>query len=223
MGNDITIAGPASYITTWDDNGVTYIPPPDDNPIQLKNPLEDPLNLSLTDYAPGSDNALAALAADRYYYRDGHITMNWLKSNDLYDPDTDVIKDGLYYATGNITINGNDLIANSVTFVAEGYVDFLGPRHDFGPYVGDLLVFAAGDPGGEGVSCSTPVIKQSHSDGVYRGYFYAPHGVINISGSDVVIDGGLISYAIDVTGARVTVRNPYNYFLPPPGTIEITE
>lgn len=222
MGASNTITGPASYVTTFDDNGVIYIPPPDDNPIRV-DPLSDPLDLELADYAPGGSAATAAAAAGMYRYRDGHITMNWLKSNGYYDQTTEVIEPGLYYATGNITINGNDLIAAGVTFVAEGNIDLIGPNHSFSSYIDGLLVFAANDPGGDGVSCNTPVISQTHSGGVYDGYFYAPDGVVNISGANVVINGGVIAYAIDLTGDGLHVDNPYDYFLPPPGTIEITE
>jgi hypothetical protein len=222
MGSGNTITGPASYVTMFDENDLTFIPPPDDNPTQI-SPMRDPLNLNLADYAPGGSVATEAAGAGFYRYRDGNITMNWLKANGYYDSATNIIEQGLYYATGNITINGANLIGAGVTFVAEGNVDFIGPNHNFSSYVDDLLVFSAVDPGGDGVSCNTPVIMQAHSGGVYGGYFYAPHGHINISGSDVVINGGLIGYVISLTGDSVTVDNPYDYSLPPPGTIEITD
>jgi hypothetical protein len=209
MGASNTIAGPASYITEFDDNGVTFVPPPEENPILLDEPLDDPLKLDLADYAPGSDRATDAALLGEYHYRSGHITMNWLKNNGLYDPVTDVITPGLYYATGNITINGNNLIGDGVTFVAEGHVDLVGPSHNFRYYIDDLLVFAGAELPSDGVACNTHVIKQSHSGGVYSGYLYAPHGIINISGSNVTINGGLIAYSIDITGENVTVINPY--------------
>lgn len=222
MGSDNTITGAASYITTFDENNLTFIPPPEDNPI-LGDVLDDPLILNLEDYAPGGPAADAALVDTAYRYRDGNITMNWLKANGYYDPATDIIRDGLYYATGNITINGNGLIGDAVTFVAEGQVDFLGPNQVFGSYIDDLLAFAGEAPGNDATACNTPAIKQSHSGGVYGGYFYAPHGLINISGSNVEINGGLIGYAISLTGSDISVINAYEYYPPPPGTIEITE
>ena len=112
MGDDNTITGAASYVTTFDEINLTFIPPPEDNPI-LGDVLDDPLKLNLEDYVPGSPKAEAAGPA-YYHYRDGNITMNWLKANGFYDKATDIIRDGLYYATGNITINGNGLRSSNL-------------------------------------------------------------------------------------------------------------
>jgi len=223
-GNDTTIAGMASYVTTIEalPVNVTFIPAPPNNPVQI-SVTEDPLGFDIEDYAPGGSKAAIAQGAGFYRYCDCDIDMKWLEDNHYFDEATDTILDGLYYATGDISINGPDVHGNAVTFVAEGEVELRGPDQSISPYMNDLLAFSGKAYTTGTKACSSPVIKLSLSGSTYEGYFYAPYGLINISGSNIQITGALVGHAVSVTGSGASVINPSIYVPVRPGTIEITE
>jgi hypothetical protein len=223
-GQNTSVIGASSFVSGihTDYDKVIFNPPPPGNPMRSRV-VEDPLNLNVEDYAPGGSKAVLAQAAGQYVYRDGNIDINWLKHNGYYVDATDTILDGLYYATGNITITGTGVIGNAVTLVAEGDVWYRGPNQIISSYVDNLLAFSAEAFANDATACNTPVIRFSHSDGVYQGNVYAPHGLINVSGSDIQFFGSLIGYDVTVTGSGVSVITPGGYVPPPPGRIEITE
>ena len=230
--NDMTITGHsnhvtgiASYVTdvAAAPSAVTFDPAAD-NP--LKAPMiAPPLVFELSDYNDytiAGSPAETAASAGQYVYVNGNITMKWLENNSYYDKSTGVIETGLYYATGDIAISGTGVVANA-TFVAEGTVDFSGNTQTITAYVDNLVAFAGQSFSNDVVACNSAVIKLSHSGNVYIGVFYAPHGVVNLSGSDITITGGVLSYAISLTGQGVTVINTAIYIPPQPGTVEMTE
>jgi hypothetical protein len=223
-GNNTTIAGMASYVTTIDANpvNVTFIPAPPNNPVQI-SVTEDPLGFDIEDYAPGGSKAALVQGAGFYRYCDCDIDMNWLEDNHYFDEATDTILDGLYYATGDISINGPHVHGNAVTFIAEGEVKLRGPNQVISPYMNDLLAFSGKAYGNDNHACNSPVIKLSLSGSTYEGYFYAPYGNINISGANIQITGALVGYVVSVTGSGFSLMNTSMYVPVRPGTIEITE
>ena len=223
-GSDNLVEGIASYVTTIDApaDKVAFDPPAPDNPVRTRV-LDDPLGLDIEAYAPGGPKAAIALGVGLYYYLDGDMDLHWLRTNGYYDMGTHVLSDGLYYATGDISIIGPDVTGAAVTFVAEGEIRFAGPTHIMSSFMDDLLAFTPMAREGESTACSSPVIKLSLSSNVYEGLLYAPYGNINVSGSDIQITGGLIAYAISLTGSGISVTNSSEFFPPLPGTIEITE
>jgi hypothetical protein len=216
------IQGIASYVTSIDakPQNVTF-DPAEGNPLVAPY-IEPPLTFNLSDYAPDGDQAKAAAAIGEYHYVSGGITMKYLENNDLYDPGTGEIDPGLYYATGTIKINGNNLVGN-VTFVSEQTVDLSGPNQSFTAYVDNLMVFAADTFSTDAKACNSGVISLSHSGNVYNGVFYAPGGMVNLSGEDITIVGAVLAYSIDMTGRNITVINNALYIPPQPGTVEMTE
>jgi hypothetical protein len=223
-GNNTTIAGMASYVTTIDANpvNVTFIPAPPNNPVQI-NVTEDPLGFDIEDYAPGGSKAALAQGAGFYRYCDCNIDMKWLEDNHYFDEATDTLLDGLYYATGNISINGPNVHGNAVTLVAEGEVKLRGPNQSISPYMNDLLAFSGKAHSSDNMACNNPVIKLSLSGSTYEGYFYAPYGHINISGANIQVTGALVGHVVSVTGSGFSVMNSSLYVPVRPGTIEITE
>jgi hypothetical protein len=225
-GSNNTISGIASYVTTINANPdkVTLIPPAPINPVHT-GVIMDPLGFDIEDYAPGGSKAALAQGAGLYRYCDGDIDMNWLEDNHYYDEATDTILDGLYYATGDISINRARAVGNAVTLVAEGDVDLRGPDQVISAYMDGLLAFSGTAYGNDSVACSTPAIKLSLNGSIYEGYLYAPHGLINVSGSDIQVNGGLIGYALSLSlsGTDISVINSSEYIPVMTGTIEITE
>jgi hypothetical protein len=225
-GSNLTIAGMVSYVSTIDANPdkVTIIPAPPDNPVQT-GVTADPLGLRIEDYAPGGSKAALAQGAGLYRYCDCDIDMNWLRDNHYYDEATDTILDGLYYSTGNISIFGGSAVGNAVTLVAEGDVDLRGPDQVISSYMDDLLAFSGNSYAVDSKACSTPVIKLSLSGSIYDGYFYAPHGLINVSGANIQVTGGLIGYAVSLSlsGTDLSVINSSEYIPVMTGTVEIAE
>ena len=220
-GNSLT--GIASYVTTIDAPGenLAFLDPlPPGNPIQTMV-LEDPLGLDIADYAPGGAKAAIAQGAGQYRYLDGDMTLNWLRINGYYDIVTKVLSDGLYYATGDITIIGADVYGNAVTLVSEGNINFGGPNHVMTSYMDDLLVFSSLDRGSS--ACGTAVITLSLSGNVYDGVIYAPNGNVSIAGAGVQLTGGVVAYSLSITGSGVSVINSSTFIPPQSGTIEIVE
>ena len=225
-GSNITIAGMVSYVNSISaiPDKVTLVPAPPDNPVQT-GVTADPLMLRIEDYAPGGSKAALAQGAGLYRYCDCDIDMNWLRDNHYFDEATNTILDGLYYATGDISIFGAHAVGNAVTLVAEGDVDLRGPDQVISAYMDDLLAFSGNSHAVDSVACSNPVIKLSLSGSIYDGYFYAPHGQINVSGADIQITGGLIGYALSLSlsGTDISVINSSEYVPVLTGTVEITE
>jgi hypothetical protein len=227
--NDIQITGQfnlvqgiATYHTSIDAKplNVTFDPSVN-NPLQAPL-IEPPLVYELADYADGGSRAAAATAVGEYVYVPGSIDMKWLEKNGFYDKATGVLRDGLYYATGNIKINGGDLTGN-VSFVAEGTVDLSGPNQSFTAYIDNIMAFAGKTFSVDAVACNSAVITLSHSGNSYVGVFYAPGGQVNLSGQDITIRGGVLAYSIDLSGRSITVINEAIIIPPQPGTVEMTE
>jgi len=225
-GSNNIIDGFVSYVNTIDANPdkVTLIPSAPINPVHT-GVIADPLDFDIEDYAPGGSKAALAQGAGLYRYSDGDIDMNWLVDNHYYDEATDTIMDGLYYATGDIFINRSRAHGNAVTLVAEGDVDLRGPDQVISAYMDGLLAFSGTAYSNDSVACNTPAIKLALSGSIYAGYFYAPHGLINVSGSDIQVNGGLIGYALSLSlsGTDISVISSSEYIPVMTGTVEMTE
>jgi hypothetical protein len=222
-GNNNLAVGNVNYVTTIDANPskITIDPLTPDNPKRTRI-LPDPLGWDVEDYAPGGAKAAIAEAAGQYVYRDGDITINWLRSRGYYDNHTRIISDGLYYATGDVSINGNDVIGNAVTFVTEGDINFVGSGITLTYYMDDLLGFSALALDGNN-ACSTPVIKFATTNSNFTGIFYAPYGSVDVGGNGDNLLGGVVAESVSFTGNGLTLINIHPFITADPGSIEITE
>ena len=108
---------------------------------------------------------------------------------------------GLVYATGSISIDGNN-IAATATFVAEGGVEFLGNDCTFAPAVDEVLAYSVGDEAGEGISIVG-------SDQILTGALIAPNVRIDVSGSDNQISGQLQADNVRIMGTGNSISNVY--------------
>lgn len=222
-GKKNLLFGMAAYVTTADaaPQNVTLDPPGPANP-KHSRPIDDYTGIQLEDYAPGGEKADTAEEAGQYVHYDGDIDVKWLENNGYYVDETDTIVSGLYYATGDIDIKGR-YINGTVTFVAEGEIHFTGPDQELSAYVDGLLAFSALRRDTGVARCNTPVIQFSLCCSVYNGLSYAPYGNINISGDGIEYNGGLVGYAISLSGNNATITYPLDYIPPDPGWIQVTE
>ena len=201
QGADTVITGTVTYVTEGPASSqITYYPGPPDNPVQtFPQPL--PVLYRLSDYSdPTAEGtpAYRAQQAGRYHYIEGDWQIN----------ESGTVFDGLYYVTGSIKINGNNMTGEA-TFVSRQTIEIVGSGFTLRPYVDGLSFYAAGEYTGSD-RCNLPLIKVSGS-GVctFDGYFYAPYGKIKVSGSGSM-SGAFVGDSIDLAGSGLTV------VLPPP-------
>jgi hypothetical protein len=235
-GHTTLVDGTVSYVNgdQPDEDKVTFVDIDGDGDAGGFNPLASgpvwstgiyPVNFQTEDFAPGSDEALAAEADDpdgdgigRYHPYVGLHNFT-LKTQDLPEVDGEPFLDGLYYVEGNVSLSGS--FVGEVTIVATGKISFSGSHQDISPYVEDgLLLFTeAGADYGGGSRCSTAVISLSGSELVWRGIIYAPNGRIEMSSSDnATLFGTLIGHNVHLSGSTASIiysdeylpaENPY--------------
>lgn len=107
---------------------------------------------------------------------------------------------GLYYTTGNITIEANNVPSTPVTFVSNGgAIRFGGNSQHLTPWDTDshLLAFATRP------DCRTipPALQLNGPGSEWSGIFYAPNGQVQISGSGnaQTVYGSIIAAKIDIS------------------------
>ena len=105
------------------------------------------------------------------------------------------LKPGVYFTTGNITLNVEG-VGGQVTFVARS-IDLGGSGTKLTPFKKGVLFFAtASDPtGGFGVRIN----GDSH---MLTGIIYSPQGTVEIRGSRVLLDGTVLSKGFDWPGSN---------------------
>lgn len=192
----------------------------------------DPLGLDISDYAPGGSKWNQAMSdpnhiAVSYPCNNANDKMDsgWLKDEGYFDDNTKELDDGLYYSACSIDIGVSDLSSDSVTFVAEGEVNFSGSEHYLRPYLDGVLVFSNEKHNG-GSQCSNGVVKMAGSTHNWEGIIYAPNGLIEMSGSsNTSMRGSLIGYAIRLNGSSIEIHFDSTYWPPPvaPPTIGIAQ
>lgn|GEM_PF-3016715 len=223
-GQQSRIEGAATYVTDLQSppGQVTYLPAPPANPVQV--PAQPyPVALETWLYAPGGPQAVTAETAGRYYSRQGDIDLGWLESQGLYNPSTNSLEAGLYYASGSIDLNSNRLLGEGVTLVARDRITLSGSSHYLYPYLDGLLAFSDAQRSG-GSQCNTPIIRLSGSQHVWYGLLFAPAGQISISGaSNLAISGSLIGNTISLSGSEISIAFEPAYLSPRPPTVGLAE
>jgi hypothetical protein len=175
-GSNNELDGELEYATALTVSGSDNTLP---EPAQVA-PAEPPQRYDLDDYAPGGRAALEA--GEDYTYVDGDLEVS---GGQL---------EGLYYVTGDAKLSGSE-IRGRYTIVAEGTIDVSGSEVRGNAFSDDLLFFAAEEAIGD------PVLKLAGSDGVFRGAFYVPDGMIELSGSSSTVFGSLIGDTVKLNGS----------------------
>ncbi|MGA9531575.1 MAG: pilus assembly protein TadG-related protein [Anaerolineales bacterium] len=223
-GQSSLIKGQVTYVTSVDavPGKVTYEPAPPANPRQvLSQPY--PVDFELESFSPGGVHASAAEQAGEYAQCDCRMNLGWLEDHGYFDANSHRLSSGLYYSSGTIDLDANDLIADGVTLVAQGGITVSGSRHRLSPYQDGLLLFSGLTSGG-GAACNRPAIRLSGSDNRWNGLMYAPGGAIQLSGASTsTLSGSLIGYTLSLNGASILIEFDSAYLPPPPPTVGLAE
>jgi hypothetical protein len=197
-GSDTVIEGIVEYVTDVDVGGVTYIPPPPDNPVRTQ-PAQMPAQFDINDYCdPARVGSPAYLAQSKGKYT--RIEGDWQVN------DSGHVFQGLYFVTGNLKLNGNSM-SGTATFVTLGTIEMIGSGYSLQPYVDDLSLFSNADFAGA-ARCTTPVVKIAGSGvSVLGGFVYAPYGLIRISGSGSLA-GAFLGDSVDISAQGLTIQLP---------------
>ena len=213
---DIKITGASTEI-----NGVvTFLGSSNYTPSeQLALRPANPLDVTISEFAPGGGRAATAAALGNYINATGNsINNNYMTSNG-YATGTGgnitITKSGIYYTDGNISLNNASVAAGvKVTFVANGQISVNGSGH-FTAYENitgtdtdpGLLMFSNYlSPASGGPTCTGNAIQWSVSSGTWAGVIYAPHGQARqSSASSATLNGSIFAYTIDLSGSDFSI------------------
>jgi hypothetical protein len=190
-GNGNPPTDPVTYVSVFDEGGsgnsVDPLYP------QQVAPRTAPVSFGLADYDTGGAAAQTAAAAGQYYRVDGDIDGTFIQSNG----------DGLYYATGDITLDVT--VDLDVTLVAEGVIEVSASNSILDPYIDNLLLYGANPYTGI-ERCDKFVVSIGGSSSAWSGIIYGPHGLVELNGSSTTtFTGSIISYAVRFNGSDLTV------------------
>lgn len=189
-GSAHVISGTCEYVTSVKDNnsGISYQ--------QVEASEDYPIEWYIEDYRPGGRAALAAQAEGKYFV---HNCPEWQISSSEH-----TLAEGLHYCQGDVKISGSSQFGH-VTIVAEGKINVSASSSTYNTYCDGLLFFSNYQQPLE-IQCNNDVIEMQGSGGTYTGFLFAPNGGIKYAGSaHNVVSGGLIGYAVDVSGSDFSV------------------
>jgi len=126
------------------------------------------------------------------------------------DPDTGILKPGVYCAEEDISINVG--ASGNVTFVAHRQLSFVGSSFDFQAYQNDVVAYTDYDPG----NASKNAIHFGTSTVTWEGILLAPNGRVQISGSTATSPAGAVigktvkisASIVDITGLQFEDDGP---------------
>ena len=199
IGQGNILNGAVEYVTDIQVHGSTiYIPPPPHNPV-LADVQPIPIEWYMSDYDdPTAVGTPAHTAAQlgHYHHIEGDFDVNT----------SGTVLHGLYYVTGGIHMNGNDITGN-VTFVARGEIMVNGTDIVFTPYC-DQLTFFTDLELAVNLRCVQAVISLIGSGNCsIGGVAYAPNGQISVSGSGTM-GGSFLGDSVDLAGSGLTISLP---------------
>jgi len=190
-GSGHEVQGDVEYVTTVQETGsghdITYV--------QSTASDSFPIQWNIEDYRPEPLGvaASAAQAEGKYFV---HDCDTWqISGSETFD-------EGLHYCTGKVSISGSGHYGH-ITIVAEEQIQISGSGHIFEYYCDGLLFFSNYEPSGQ---CTSAVVDVSGSGGRYEGVIYAPHGLIQYTGSGHhMMYGALIGWCVDLSGSSFTL------------------
>ena len=208
-GSDTEINGIVTYV-----GGSNFEPS-----TQLATEPPIPLDIDIDEFAPGSSRASAAAGLGAYVDATGNDIDNGYLTANGYATGTGgsvtITHSGIYYTDGDITLN-NATSAPGVrlTFVAHGQISVRGSGNftAFEPLTGTgtdpgLLMFSNFlDPASGGPTCTGNAIQWSVSSGNWTGVIFAPYGAARqSSASNASLNGSIIAYTVDLSGADFSI------------------
>jgi Flp pilus assembly protein TadG len=202
----LNTGGPAvEYAGTWEVSG-------NDNTFveAQEGPVTVPAETFPDGWAP-SDLTPALWAA----YATAVLTDTITNNNDITTDKFEVFVDGIYYTDrpGGVVVEIKNSTVDSITIVNKSGPITIGDP--FNPTFGARTFTAyPAPPGGrpdallisgstsEGKPCEVDAIRRSGEGATWDGIWWAPNGLINISGNFNHFDGGLIAHAVHFRGGN---------------------
>lgn len=186
-GGGYVVNGIVEYGTTTSGVDKWTINPSQNNVNQVA-PQSYPVDYKLSDFAPGSSEAIKA--APNYYPIQGNLKL------DASTPP------GLYYVNGDVSASTKFNL--NVTIVATGYVSISSPESILKSYTKNLAIYselsAAQGPGGKAIHIS------SGGNSQWDGVVFGPNGTVHFSMPNGVFNGGLLGDKLDITGPSFTLN-----------------
>lgn len=205
------------------DGPITYVGSiqPSDFPEseQLPDPLAYPIDLDISEFAPGGSRANNAASSGHYHPSIGvKITNTWMTSNGHASGSPGSItitRPGIYYTDREIDLNNATVAAgvrvtfvsknNQIKVVGSGNFDAYEPVSG-GPNDPGVLMFSTYDEPSAGPTCSGNAIQWSVSSGVWTGVIYAPNGQARqSSASSATLNGSIFAYTINLSGSSFQI------------------
>ena len=212
----------ASGSNTTVDGAVTAVTSVSQNPSGNTNYLDgyqtgaqyyqdDPLgeHFSLREFAPGGGMWERATVKTEI----GPASADF--SNGTWSPNGQTLN-GLYYVNGDVQINNATIGLNGITLAATGEIQFSSGANLF-YHVGGFLFVS-----GASTDCSN-AMRLSGSNVQWYGLIYAPHGGVDISGSDLNIIGSVIAQSIDFSASRTRIVYDPDLLDPIPASVVVSE
>ena len=134
-----------------------------------------------------------------YHYFDRDI-----RTNDVQDPSTGELIDGLYVTTGDIKLNrltnaGEDEIPWNVTFVALGTVEISGGFTQW-PYSQNIFILSFSD------DLASSAVNLAGDANEWAGLILAPSGLVSVSGAkNSDLAGMIVGYEVDASGSNMSI------------------
>jgi hypothetical protein len=208
-GNDndfLNTGGPSvEYAGTWEVTGSdnTFVQP-------QQGPVTVPTDTFPDEWGP-DDQTTAMWAA----YAGAVLTDTITNNNNITTDKFEVYENGIYYTehTSGVVVEIKNATVNSITIVSKNGPITIGDP--FNPTFGARIFTAYPAPAGgrpdailitggtsEGKPCEVEAIKRSGEGGTWDGIWWAPRGLINVSGNFNHFDGGLIAHAVHFRGGN---------------------
>lgn len=172
---------------------------------------DDPLgeHFSLREFAPGG----------RFWEAATHKTEIGPGSPDFgngrWSPNGQTLN-GLYYVNGNVQINNASIGINGVTIAATGEVQFSSGANVM-YHVGGFLFVS-----GARTDCNN-AMRLSGNRVQWYGLIYAPHGGVDISGSNLNIIGSVVAQAVDFSASNTRIVYDPDLLDPIPASVVLSE
>jgi prepilin-type N-terminal cleavage/methylation domain-containing protein len=205
--SDIHISGSNNQVSGLAEAHLTFGGGGEDNTFGQKvegaDILPMPLNCGLTNYFQPYTFSWA-----------GDVNLNTIDEVWEDYPQKKKLKPGVYYATGKIQLPGNDVSGN-VTLIGDK-VHVAGSESSLTAYTNGVVIYATGT--------GSEAIKISGDEGTFSGVIYAANGLVDISGSDVTVDGSIIGLQVKLTGSELNIsyQTMLTSIWPPKTSAEVT-
>ncbi|TVR22022.1 MAG: hypothetical protein EA396_06925 [Anaerolineaceae bacterium] len=183
---------------------------------------------SVVDNPLGDFFAVSEFFPGGRFYEDGMIINQYSSPSDDSDygnngrwtPANNRVLRGLYFIDGDVRIgNQVNLHADGVTIIATGTISANQFNNkDVGAYAGGVVFYSLYDN-----PCGNHGIHLNGNSSIIDGAILAPHGNIQLSGSELWVNGAVIGGTVEYSASDSTIIYRPDMFPSIPGTVRLTE